>query len=120
MGTGPFDEDTEQEAARLLRQLSDYTSTVVSQEIRRAQLKSERAYAHPRRRDSRLTAGGLVGLMGIATLIAAAVITLGSAVGTGLAAAAIGAALLALAAGLIVGATRRPSSASPTDGRPQL
>jgi small-conductance mechanosensitive channel len=117
LGTGPFYDGGEQEAARLLRQLTDYTSTIVRQEIRRAQLHHEPTHDHAPRRDGRLTVGGLIGILGLATLIAAGVIMLAHTLGAGLAAAVIGAALLAVALGLILSGTRRPARASPPDGR---
>lgn len=107
MGTGPFDEEGEQEAARLLRQLSDYTSTVVRQEVHRAQSQRQQSQERALPRDHRLTAGALLGLLGLATLVAAAVILLANVLGAGLAAIAIGTALLVSALGLILSATRR-------------
>ncbi len=78
MGTGPFEESTEQEAALLLRQLSDYTTTIVRQEIHRAQVEGEEALPDPP--NLQMAAGGLLGVLGVA--------------------------LLALATGLIVSAAR--------------
>jgi hypothetical protein len=116
LGTGPFNDGAEHEAAHLLRQLTDYTSTVVRQEIHHAQLQREHGQGHHRRRDGRLTAGGLLGLLGLATLVAAVVISLASVIGAGLAAIAVGTTLLAAASGLILSGSRRAARASRADG----
>jgi hypothetical protein len=107
LGTGPFDGGAEQEAAHLLKQLSDFTVSVVRQEVRRAQLPSGGERDGAGAPDRRLTAGGVVGILGLATLVAAGVIVLASVLGAGLSALVVGAVLLTVGLGLILSAARR-------------
>ncbi len=71
MGSGPSDYWTEVSAAQMLKQLSEYTSTVVRQEVRRAQLEGNIPPRHPGAPGGPYGPGGLVALLGMGSLMMA-------------------------------------------------
>lgn len=78
MGLGPSDYGTEVSAAQILKQLSDYTSTVVRQEVRRAQLEGNIPSGHPGAPGGPFGPGGLIALLGVGSLLLAGTAVLAS------------------------------------------
>ncbi len=69
MGSGPLDYGDEVGAARLLKQLSDYTSMLVREEVRRAQLEGNIPPLRPGAPGGPFGLGGLVALLGVGSLM---------------------------------------------------
>jgi len=77
VGSGPWDYGTEVGAAQLLKQLSDYTSVLVRQEIRRAQLEGNIPPSPDSpERETLAGTGGLLVLIGVVLLVAAGMLGL--------------------------------------------
>jgi hypothetical protein len=76
MGSGPSDYWTEVSAAQMLKQLSDYASTVARQEVRRAQLEGNIPPKHPGAPGGPFGPAGLVALIGAGSLMAAGAVGL--------------------------------------------
>jgi hypothetical protein len=78
MGSGPSDYWTEVSAAQMLKQLSDYTSTLVRQEVERAQLEGNIPPKHPGAPGGPFGSGGLLVLLGVGSLVLASAAGLAS------------------------------------------
>jgi hypothetical protein len=102
LGTGPFDDGAEQRAARLLGQLSEYTTMLVRQEVLRAELQRERERTLPTPRDLKVKSAERLACIGVTALVAAGVIEFANVIGAGLAALIAGTALLILAAPIVL------------------
>jgi Putative Actinobacterial Holin-X, holin superfamily III len=107
MGSGPSDYWTEVSAAQVLKQLSEYTSMVVRQEIRRAQLEGNIPPQHPRSPSGPFGRGGLLALLGVSSLMLAGVIALSQLLAVWITVTLVGLLLLAIGSGLLVGSRLR-------------
>jgi hypothetical protein len=108
MGSGPSDYWAEVSAAQMLKQLSEYTSMVVRQEVRRAQLEGS-MHSRPIAPSGPFGHGGLLALLGVVSLLVAGVIGLAQLLAAWMTATLVGLVLIALGAALMLGARWRVS-----------
>jgi membrane protein len=116
MGSGPSDYGAEVSAAQILKQLSEYTSVIVRQEIRRAQLEGNIPPLRPAAIGGPFGARGLLALLGAGALIAGAVIGLAVLLAPWMTATLLGVVSLLIAVGGTLRRKRRVAPAGLTRG----
>ena len=107
------DQLADQSVADLVKQLSEQTATLVRQEMRLAQTELQEKGKRAGIGAGMFGAGGLVAFFGVATLIAAAVLALATAVEPWLAALIVGVALLAAAGVAALAGKKQVEQATP-------
>jgi uncharacterized membrane protein YqjE len=103
----------DQSVSDLVKQLSEQTATLVRQEMRLAQTELQEKGKKAGIGAGMFGAGGLVAFFGAATLIAAAVLALATAVDPWLAAVIVGVVLLAVAGGAAMMGKKQIEEATP-------
>lgn len=109
----PRDDSSDRSIADLLKQLSEQTQTLVRDEIQLALLELKDKSKKAGIGAGLFGASGLIALFGVATLIAAIVLVLATAVDAWLAALIVAVALLALAGVLALGGKHEIDAATP-------
>ncbi len=112
-GGGAPTSATDESVSDLVKQLSEQTSTLVRQEMRLAQAELQEKGKKAGIGAGMFGASGLVAFFGAATLIAAAVLALATAVDTWLAAVIVGVVLLVVAGGAALMGKKQVEQATP-------
>jgi hypothetical protein len=103
----------ETSAADLVKRVAEEATLLVRDEVKRAQLEMTRKGKEAGAGMGMLGGGGMIALYGVACLLACAIIALSRVIPAWLAALAVGAALLAIAAGVALAGRARLRQATP-------